>query len=300
MRSSCIGAPAGRPTGRRCTSSVASSGPAAPARSSCASRIRWASPRSRTEGGTAARWAEHRRRRRRRADAHRLGGHGPRAPVHRRGRNARVRGRHGDGGHPARPSHEVAPPEGWMTGRQERQRWLLIGAIVGLSVGGALWLAGQHAAANAVWAITTVIGGVPLLIDVVAVIVHGRFGVDVIAALAIVGRSRWGEYLAGAVIALMLSTGEVAGGLRRPEGSPRAVGAARTCAATSPSLRRRRAGRRSDRSRAPRGPAVREGWRGGAGRRFARERTRCWTSPPSPASRDRSNVPTATSSDRGP
>ncbi len=95
-----------------------------------------------------------------------------------------------------------------MSGRQERQRWLLIGAIVGLSVGGALWLAGEHAAANAVWAITTVVGGVPLLIDVVRSLVHGHFGVDVIAALAIVGSLALGQYLAGAVIALMLSTGK--------------------------------------------------------------------------------------------
>ena len=95
-----------------------------------------------------------------------------------------------------------------MSDRQERQRWLLIAAIVGLSVGGALWLAGQHVAANAVWAITTVIGGVPLLIDVVRSLLHGHFGVDVIAALAIVGSLALEQYLAGAVIALMLSTGK--------------------------------------------------------------------------------------------
>jgi len=95
-----------------------------------------------------------------------------------------------------------------VTGRQQRQRWLLIAAIVGLSFGGALWLAGAHAAANAVWAITTVIGGVPLLIDVVRSIARREPGVDLIAVLAIIGSLALAQYLAGAVIALMLTTGK--------------------------------------------------------------------------------------------
>jgi heavy metal translocating P-type ATPase len=95
-----------------------------------------------------------------------------------------------------------------VSGRQERQRWLLVAAIVGLSVGGALWLAGEHAEANAAWAITTVIGGVPLLIDVVRSIARREPGVDLIAVLAIIGSLALAQYLAGAVIALMLSTGK--------------------------------------------------------------------------------------------
>ena len=95
-----------------------------------------------------------------------------------------------------------------MIGRREGYRWLLLGSIVGVCLGGALWLAGEHAAANGVWAITTVMGGVPLLIDVVRSFARREFGVDVIAALAIVGSLALAQYLAGAVIALMLSTGK--------------------------------------------------------------------------------------------
>ena len=95
-----------------------------------------------------------------------------------------------------------------MIGRREGYRWLLVGSIVGVCLGGALWLAGEHAAANGVWAITTVMGGVPLLIHVVRSFARREFGVDVIAALAIIGSLALAQYLAGAVIALMLSTGK--------------------------------------------------------------------------------------------
>ena len=95
-----------------------------------------------------------------------------------------------------------------MIGARDRHRWLLLAAVIGLSVGGALWLLGDHTAANAAWAITTVVGGVPLVIDVVRSLARREPGVDLIAALAIIGSLALAQYLAGAVIALMLSTGK--------------------------------------------------------------------------------------------
>ena len=58
-----------------------------------------------------------------------------------------------------------------------------------------------------VWAVSCALLLVPLVWDVARTLVSGRIGVDAIALLAILGALALGEYLAGAVIALMLSGG---------------------------------------------------------------------------------------------
>jgi heavy metal translocating P-type ATPase len=85
--------------------------------------------------------------------------------------------------------------------------WLGL-SIVGLALGGVLRWAGLEDSANVAWATTTVIGIVPMAGDVVAGLIHRRPGVDVIALLAMGGSLALGQYLAGAVIALMLSSGK--------------------------------------------------------------------------------------------
>jgi heavy metal translocating P-type ATPase len=80
-------------------------------------------------------------------------------------------------------------------------------AVVGLAVGGVLWVAGEHDAANMAWAATTIVGILPLAYSVAMDLLHRETGVDVIALLAMAGALALGEYLAGAVIALMLSSG---------------------------------------------------------------------------------------------
>ncbi len=92
--------------------------------------------------------------------------------------------------------------------RFDLDRVWLVGAIVGITIGGILWLAGAHDAANVAWAATTVVGAVPLVSELVRSVAQRQFGVDWIAILAIVGSLALEEYLAGAVIALMLSTGQ--------------------------------------------------------------------------------------------
>ena len=84
----------------------------------------------------------------------------------------------------------------------------LAAAIVGIVAGGVLQLAGQEDAADIAWAITTVVGIIPMLREVVTGLLRRQPGVDVIALLAMLGALALQEYLAGAVIALMLSTGE--------------------------------------------------------------------------------------------
>lgn len=81
--------------------------------------------------------------------------------------------------------------------------------VFGLLAGSALWLLGQPGAAHITWAATTALVLLPLLLEVLASLRRGEVGVDIIALLAMAGSLALGEYLAGAVIALMLSGGEM-------------------------------------------------------------------------------------------
>ena len=85
--------------------------------------------------------------------------------------------------------------------------WLFL-STVGVVTGGVLWTTGHRDAAHLAWATTTAIELVPLAKTVVLGLIHRRPGVDVIALLAMVGALALGQYLAGAVIALMLSSGK--------------------------------------------------------------------------------------------
>jgi cation transport ATPase len=80
-------------------------------------------------------------------------------------------------------------------------------AAVSLAAGGVLTLAGAHTPAHAVWAAATVALLIPLTLSVLRSLVRGDVGVDAIALLAMAGALALGEYLAGAVIALMLAGG---------------------------------------------------------------------------------------------
>ena len=80
-------------------------------------------------------------------------------------------------------------------------------AAVSLAAGGVLALTGAETPADAVWAAATVALLVPLTVSVVRSLARGDVGVDAIALLAMAGALAIGEYLAGAVIALMLAGG---------------------------------------------------------------------------------------------
>ena len=81
-------------------------------------------------------------------------------------------------------------------------------AMLLLVAAGVLYLSGLPVLAQAALLLIIVIGGIPLLIETARQLWRREFGVDVIAILAIAGSVALGQYLAGAIIVLMLSGGE--------------------------------------------------------------------------------------------
>jgi heavy metal translocating P-type ATPase len=85
---------------------------------------------------------------------------------------------------------------------------LLVGvSLVLLAVGGALRLAGHGGAADVVWATLDALLLIPLSWSVARRLLSRDVGVDAIALVSMAGALALGEYLAGAVIALMLAGG---------------------------------------------------------------------------------------------
>ena len=85
----------------------------------------------------------------------------------------------------------------------------LVAGLLGLAAGGLLTLLGRSGAADAVWGATTLLGVGPGLYWVGHALRHRRMGVDIVAVLAQVGAIAVGEYLAGAIITVMLASGRV-------------------------------------------------------------------------------------------
>jgi heavy metal translocating P-type ATPase len=71
-----------------------------------------------------------------------------------------------------------------------------------------LWLVGAHRPADLAWALAVLVALVPLTVSVARDLLHRETGVDLIALLAMAGSLILGQYLAGAVIGLMLSGGQ--------------------------------------------------------------------------------------------
>lgn len=95
------------------------------------------------------------------------------------------------------------------------------GTVVLMIASLVFWLAGYGTLANGTLLAVVLLGGIPLLWETVQQFLHKEFGVDVIAILAIAGSVALGQYLAGALIVLMLSGGEAleAYALRRARSS---------------------------------------------------------------------------------
>lgn len=98
------------------------------------------------------------------------------------------------------------------SGHAQRGPWrsepmLLVGTVGLLVAGGLAMAAGQRTVADACWLASAVIALVPALWWVVVALRHRRVGVDLIAVLALVGTAVVHEYLAGALIAVMLASG---------------------------------------------------------------------------------------------
>ncbi len=95
---------------------------------------------------------------------------------------------------------------GWMV--EHRYRVLSGIAAVSIVVGGVLYLAGERAAGQGVWAAAVALLAAELAVEVVrTVIVDHHMGVDTIALVAMVGALALGEEFAGVIIGLMFSGG---------------------------------------------------------------------------------------------
>jgi heavy metal translocating P-type ATPase len=101
--------------------------------------------------------------------------------------------------------------------REFGQRTVALVQLGALVAGGALHLLDLPAAGDAVWAASVAVMLVVLSWSVGRALLRGDIGVDVIALIAMAGALALGEYLAGAVVALMLAGGnalEAAAGRR--------------------------------------------------------------------------------------
>ena len=101
------------------------------------------------------------------------------------------------------------------------RRLLALAALIGVLVGGVLSMIGNAGAADVVWATSTGLMLVPLTWSVARALWRGDVGVDAIALVAMTSALATGEYLAGAVVAVMLAGGnaleEYAAGRARRE-----------------------------------------------------------------------------------
>lgn len=84
---------------------------------------------------------------------------------------------------------------------------LTVFAVSALALGGAAWLAGWRTLADGCWIAGTLSAIVPASLWVLLALRRGRVGVDVIAVLSLIGTLLVGEYLAGALIAVMFAGG---------------------------------------------------------------------------------------------
>jgi heavy metal translocating P-type ATPase len=94
---------------------------------------------------------------------------------------------------------------------------IVVGTILLALVAGAVLQLFAPEAGDAVWAAAVVLTLVPLTLSVARSLAQGDVGVDAIALVAMAGALALGEYLAGAIVALMLSGGnalEAAAGRR--------------------------------------------------------------------------------------
>src|SRR6516225_4929557 len=89
-------------------------------------------------------------------------------------------------------------------------RWTLVTvASLGLAGGILAYIAGQAGAANLCWTLATVPVVAGLAVSMVRDFLAGRLGVDAIALLSMTAALALGEPLAGAVVALMYSGGNI-------------------------------------------------------------------------------------------
>ena len=109
---------------------------------------------------------------------------------------------------PDRDLPEPLAPSAESSREADLTPWWLAASVIGILTGAVLRVTGSPDAANVAWGVTTAVGILPLAWETVQGLIHRQAGVDLIALLAMAGSLAVQEYLAGAVIALMLSSGQ--------------------------------------------------------------------------------------------
>ncbi|CAM4084450.1 Copper-transporting P-type ATPase [Mycobacterium basiliense] len=116
---------------------------------------------------------------------------------------------------------------------------LLVCTVALLAIGVGAWLGGWRGVADGCWIAGTLVAVVPALAWGVVALRHGRVGVDVIAVLSLVGTLLVDEYLAGALVAVMLAGGRALDAAAQR----RAARDLRTLLERAPRFARRRVGK---------------------------------------------------------
>ncbi|MGW0566016.1 heavy metal translocating P-type ATPase [Streptomyces tauricus] len=108
---------------------------------------------------------------------------------------------------PVEPTRRLRRPPAARFRPPAAEPALLAVTAAALAAGGVFRLTGATGAADLCWGLGTVAAVGPAVAWVRAALRRGQAGVDLIAVLALAGTLAVGEYLAGALIALMLATG---------------------------------------------------------------------------------------------
>jgi heavy metal translocating P-type ATPase len=111
---------------------------------------------------------------------------------------------------PREPANAILRPQGQARSLSldGSSAFVLVAVLAALIAGGVLWLLGERNLADLAWALAIVVALVPLGLSVARDLLRRETGVDLIALLAMAGALVLGQYLAGAVIGLMLSGGQ--------------------------------------------------------------------------------------------
>ncbi|MCP2329768.1 ATPase, P-type (transporting), HAD superfamily, subfamily IC/heavy metal translocating P-type ATPase [Actinoalloteichus cyanogriseus DSM 43889] len=96
----------------------------------------------------------------------------------------------------------------WRFAFASSEAALLVTTTTLLAAGGLVWIA-HPGAARVLWAVATVVGLVPATVWVIGQFRAGRWGADLLAVLALASTLVVGEFLAGAVVAVMVGTGRL-------------------------------------------------------------------------------------------
>ncbi len=134
----------------------------------------------------------------------------------------------------------VVSPDRATAAAYRRELVFLSGTVAALFAGAVLAAVGATTAASTLWALSATVGLVVTTVGVVRGLVRRQPGVDVIAVLALAGALAIGEFVAAAMITVMLATGQ----LLEARASFRAEQDLRRLLARAPAIAHRRDGDR--------------------------------------------------------